>query len=243
MSLSIDYSDGKFELGKNTLILGPRRKGKTKLVLTNIYLRLQSKINFLFVVSKDEKYSEITSHLFEEEHLPRIFQEIQSLDRFEHKLLIIDEIINHKNPIIECILINSHYFNVTVILVSQIGEFNIVSRDYIDNVVISSEKCSTLIRNLFEKYGSCYGEFTHFLDVITGLGRDEFLYIQKGKINVGIIKVNEHWLKYLYSYKMFVRYDILVNIIGEKKQENEDILRRVNSMIEELAEIRKKLAN
>ena len=39
MSLAIDYSDGKFELGKNTLILGLQNKGKTNLVLTNIFLR------------------------------------------------------------------------------------------------------------------------------------------------------------------------------------------------------------
>ena len=243
MSLAIDYSDGKFELGKNTLILGFQNKGKTNLVLTNIFLRFQSKINYLFVVSKDTKYKEITSHLFYEENLPKIFQEIQTLNRMENKLLIIDEITNPKNPIIECILINSHYFNITVILVSQMGDFNIVSRDYIDCVAIGGEKSVTLVGNIFEKYGTCYGDFTHFVDVINGLGRDEFLFVPKGKMNVGIIRVNDHHLKYLYSYKMFIRHDILFNVHSDKIKHHDDLARKVQNMMNELITIKEKLEN
>ena len=103
MSFSIDYSEGRFELGKSTLILGKKSSGKTSLILTNIFLKFQSKINYLFVVSNDKKYEEITSHLFNENQLPRIFQEIQKLNRLEHKLLIIDEITQHNNPILECL--------------------------------------------------------------------------------------------------------------------------------------------
>lgn len=243
MSLTIDYSLGKFELGKNVIILGPRARGKTDLVLTNIFLNFQSKINHLFVVSKDEKYKEITNHIFNENQLTTIFQEIQSLSRFEQKLLIIDEITIHNNPIIECILINSHHFNITVVIVSQIGELSLVSRDYIDNLVIANEKSVTLVRNIFEKYSTTYGDFINFMEVVSGLGKNEFLFIPKRKNNIGLIRVNNHLQRYLYSYKMFVRYDILLRINGNNKQEYEEILKKVNNMIDELGEIKKRIAN
>lgn len=241
MSLAIDYSEGKFELGKNTLILGPYGSGKTNLILTNIFLRNQSKINFLFVVSKDQKYKEITSHLFEDYQLPKIFQEIQTLNRLELKLLIIDDISYPNNPIIECILINSNYFNITVILVSQIGNLNMISRDYIDNIVIGSQKCSTISRNIFEKFIPIYGDVRHFQEVVGGLGKYEFLFVSKNKMSVGIIRVNDHWMKYLYSYKMVVRYDIVSNIA--KYREQDLLIQKVNYLMTELLEIKKKIAN
>lgn len=237
MSFSIDYSEGRFELGKSSLILGKKSSGKTSLILTNIFLKFQSKINYLFVVSNDKKYEEITSHLFNENQLPRIFQEIQKLNRLEHKLLIIDEITQHNNPILECLLINASFFNITIVMVSHIGEFNMVTRDYIDYVVFGSEISATITRNHFEKYGAIYGDFTHFLNVISGLGRDEFLF--RGKQKFGLIRVNDHWLKYLYSYKMFVRYDILMKIKEEKHED--DLLKKVNDMMQELTEIKRKL--
>jgi len=240
MSLTIDYSEGRFELGKNILILGPRNSGKTSLVLTNIFLKFQSKLNYLFVVSRDEKYKEITSFLFNENQLSSIFQQIQSLNRFEKKLLIIDEVLAHDNPIIECILINSHFFNVTVVVVSKIGNFSMVVRDCFDNVVIGSEKSVTLVRDIFEKYGSIYGDFSHFLSVIVGLGKDEFLSIPRGN-NISLIRVNDHWMRFLYSYRMFVRYDILIKINGEKKSEKEELVNKVNKMMEELFELKKRL--
>jgi len=241
MSLSIDYSDNRFELGKNTLILGPRHRGKTNLILTNIFLKFQSKINYLFVVSNDEKYLEITSHLFTEEQMPKIFQEIQCLDRTEQKLLIVDEVMNHGNPIWECLLINSHYFNVSIVLVSKMGNFNMMARDNLHTIAIGCEKCVTLARDFFEKYGTNYNDFSQFFTIISELGKDQFLWFPKGKMYASLIRVNDHWIKYLYSYKMFVRYDLLVKINAEKKSGNEDLVKKVEQMMEELVQIKKKL--
>lgn len=241
MSFAIDFSDGRFEIGKNTLIVGQKKSGKTSLAMTNIFLKFQSEISHLFVVSKDEKYKEITSNLFEENQLPKIFQEIQTINRFEKKMLIIDEIINHNNPIIECILINSHYFNITIVFVSQLGSFNMIIRKYIDIIAIGNEHCHTFVRDLYERFGTIYGDFTYFLNVILGLGKNEFLFIPNGKMNISLIKVNEHWIKYLYSYKMFVRYDILMRIKEGKKKETDELINKVNNMIEELTEIKLKL--
>jgi len=237
MSFVIDYSEDRFQIGKNTLILGQNSTGKTGIVLTNIFLKFQSKISYLFVVSRDEKYKEITSHVFEEKHLSKIFQEIQCLNRIENKLLIIDEITQHSNPILECILINSHHFNITVIMVSKIGELNLIMRDYTDIVVIGKEKSITILRNFYEKYMTIMDDFTYFVDVISGLGKNEF--VLRSKNNVSLIRVNEHWYKYLYSYKMFVNYDLLMKI-NEKKKEDV-LLNRVNMMMDELLEIKKKL--
>lgn len=241
MSMAIDYSDGRFQLGKNVLIIAPKNRGKSNLVMTNIFLKLQSEINYLFVVSSDKKYLEITSHLFEETQLPTIFQEIQILNRMEKKLIIIDEMPIHQHPIIECILINSNYFNITVVLVSKYGNLNMVLRDYVDMVVLGNDNCATICRDLFDRYGMIYGDFTNFLEVITGMGRNEFLLLPKGRMNVGLIRVNDHWRKYLYSYKMFVRYDILKKF-GDKKKDQMDLIKKVNTMMEELLEIKKKLA-
>ena len=237
MSLSLDYSDGRFELGKTTLILGKRLSGKTSLVLTNIFLKFQSKINYLFVVSNDQKYKEITNHLFNENQLAKIFQEIQLLNRQENKLLIIDEITNHRNPIIECLLINACFFNITIIMVSQIGDFNLVTRDYIANIVFGHDRCVTILRNIFDKYGSIYDDFTHFFNVISCLGKDEFLFRSNNK--TGLIRVNDHWFKFLYSYKTFVRYDLLMKINEEKK--DDDLLKKENNMMNEVTEIKRKL--
>jgi len=231
----IDYSDERFVLGKNTLIIGG--KGKTNLILTNIFLKLQSKINHLFVVSQDNYYKEITNHIFDEIQLGVIFQEIQNMERSETKLLIIDELNNYNSAQLEFIMINSNLFNVTVVMAVKVCRLGMVVRDYIDNVVIGGEKCVTLVRSVYDKYGGLYSDFSHFLDVVMGLGKDEFLFIGRGSI--GIIRVNSHWMKYLYSYKKFLRYDFVRRLSEDRK--NDELLEKVNRMMDELAEIRKKL--
>lgn len=236
---TIDYSQDKFSLGRNTIILGGRGKGKTNLVLTNIFLKFHSKINHLFVVSQDEKYREATDYIFQEKHFLKIFEEIQALDRNETKLLIIDEIKPSMYPIVESILINSHYFNITVIIVSQTARLSMIMKNYIVNAVISSDGFAGTIRNFYESFGLIYGNYNHFLEVVSGLGKNEFLFL--GRNNVAIVRTNDHWLKYLYSYKMQVRYDVLKKIHDDNK--HLDLLAKVNIMINELEDLKKRLEN
>ena len=69
--------------------------------------------------------------------------------------------------------------------------------------------------------------------------KNEFLFL--GRNNVSIIRTNDHWLKYLYSYKMQVRYDVLKKIHDDNK--HLDLLAKVNIMINELEDLKKRLEN